>query len=48
MAEDDMLELLSANSGVPAQSLRFAIQYWASYPEKIDSEIAAADAAEET
>jgi hypothetical protein len=44
LAEDAMMNLLSANSGVP---LRIAIHYWASYPEEIDSEIAAADAAED-
>lgn len=47
LAEDAVMNLLSANSGVPLRSLRIAIHYWASYPEEIDSEIAAADAAED-
>jgi hypothetical protein len=47
LAEDDVLKLLSANSGVPLRSLRIAIHYWASYPEEVDSEIAAADTAED-
>jgi hypothetical protein len=33
---------------MPVRSLRITIRYWASYPDEIDAEIAAADAAEET
>ena len=29
------------------RSLRIAIRYWASYPDEIDAEIVAADAADE-
>lgn len=33
--------------GMTARSLRIAIRYWASYPDEIDAEIVAAEAADE-
>lgn len=47
LAEDDVLGLVSGNSGVPVRLLRIAIHYWASYRDEIDSEIASARAAED-
>lgn len=47
LAEDDVLSLVSSNTGVPERSLRIAVHYWASYPQEIDSEIASAQAAED-
>jgi hypothetical protein len=47
LPEDELLKLIAENTGMPARSLRIAIRYWASYPDEIDTEIAAADAADE-
>jgi hypothetical protein len=47
LAEDDLLAMVGANTGVPVRFLRIAIRYWASYPAEIDAEIATADRAEE-
>jgi hypothetical protein len=47
LPEDDLLGLVSENTGMPVRSLRIAIRYWASYHDEIDAEIAAADVAEE-
>jgi hypothetical protein len=47
LAEDDLLALVTANTGIALRLLRTAIRYWASYPDEIDAEIAAAQAAED-
>lgn len=47
VSEDDLLALVAANTGVAVRLLRIAIRYWASYPGEIDTEIAAAQAAED-
>src|SRR5215475_14042617 len=47
LSGDELLELVSGNTGVHIGSLHTAIKYWASYPTEVDAEIAAADAAEE-
>jgi len=47
LSEDDLLALVASNTGVPVRLLRIAIRYWASYPDEIDTEIAAAQAAED-
>jgi hypothetical protein len=47
LTEEDILALVTKNTGVPARLLRIAIRYWASYPSEIDSEIAAAQVAED-
>jgi len=47
LAENDLLAMVSGNTGVPVRLLRIAIRYWASYPAEIDAESAAADRAEE-
>jgi hypothetical protein len=47
LTDDDVLALVGGNTGVPARLLRIAIRYWASYPDEIDSEIAAAQVAED-
>jgi hypothetical protein len=47
LSEPELLTLVTENSGVPAQLVRIATGYWAAYPEEIDAEIAAANAAEE-
>jgi hypothetical protein len=47
LSADELLELIAGNTGVHVELLKRAIRYWASYPEEVDAEIAAADAAEE-
>jgi hypothetical protein len=47
LSEDGLLALVAANTGVAVRLLRIAIRYWASYPGEIDTEIAAAQAAED-
>jgi hypothetical protein len=44
--DDDLLNLVSGNTGIALRLLSTAVRYWAAYPEEIDSEIAVADAAE--
>jgi hypothetical protein len=45
--DNEVLELVVANSGVPMRQVRTALSYWASYPEEIDSDLQLADAAEQ-
>ena len=47
LAERELLAMLAENTGVPVRMIRVATGYWAAYPDEIDAEIAAADAAEE-
>lgn len=47
LEELDLLALVSENSGVPSRLISVAIGYWAAYPDEVDAEIDAADAAEE-
>jgi hypothetical protein len=47
LAEDELLAMLADNTGIPVRLLRIAVRYWASYPDEIDAEMAAADTAEE-
>jgi hypothetical protein len=44
---DDLLSLVSDNTGIALHLLTTAVRYWAVYPGEADAEIAAADAAEE-
>jgi hypothetical protein len=46
LSEDDLLALVAGNTGTPLRLIRVAITYWASYPDEIDAEIAAASTAE--
>jgi hypothetical protein len=47
LGERELLEMIAENTGIPVRSIRVATGYWASYPDEIDAEVAAADAAEE-
>jgi hypothetical protein len=47
LAEEDVLTLVSTNTGVPLRLVRTAVRYWASYPDEIDLEIGAAATAED-
>lgn len=47
LAEHDLLAMVAENTGVPVRSIRVATGYWAAYPDEVDAEIAAADAADE-
>src|ERR1022692_807996 len=46
LPEDDLLGLLAENTGLLTRLIRVAVRYWASYPDEIDAEIAAAQTAE--
>jgi hypothetical protein len=45
--DEDLLSLVSGNTGIVPRLLSTAVRYWAAYPEEIDAEIAVADTAEE-
>jgi hypothetical protein len=47
LPEDELIALLAENTGLPARSIRVAVRYWASYPDEVDAEIAAAEAAQD-
>jgi hypothetical protein len=44
---DDLLGLVSDNTGVTIRLLSTTVRYWAAYPDEVDAEIAAAEAAQE-
>ena len=46
LGEGDLLGMLAENTGVGAAQIRVAVRYLAAYPQEIDAEIDAADAAE--
>ena len=46
LSEDEILDLVATNAGVPLRLVRTAVRYWASYPVEIDAEIDGADRAE--
>lgn len=43
LGEDQLLDLVAVNSGVPLRMLRIALGYWASFSSEVDNEIAVAD-----
>jgi hypothetical protein len=47
LAEDELLTLIAENTGIAVRLIRAAVHYWASYPDEIDAEIAAAEAADD-
>ena len=47
MSQDEVLDLLAGNTGIPVRLIGVAVRYWAAYPDEIDAEIIAAGAAEE-
>ena len=48
LGEHELLMMVTENTGVGEQMIRVATGYWAAYPDEIDAEIAAAEAAEES
>jgi hypothetical protein len=44
---DDLLNMVSDNTGIASRLLAIAVRYWAAYPDEVDAEVTAADAAEE-
>lgn len=44
---DDLVNLVSDNTGIALRLLTTAVHYWAAYPGEVDAEITAAEAAEE-
>jgi hypothetical protein len=47
LRDDDLLSLVSGNTGIALRLLSTAVRYWAAYPVEIDAEIGVAEAAEE-
>lgn len=47
LADEELLSLVAENTGAPLRLVRTAVTYWASYPDEIDAEVAAASAAED-
>jgi hypothetical protein len=47
LADHDLVALIADNTGTSPRLVRTAVRYWASYPDEIDAEIAAADTAED-
>jgi hypothetical protein len=45
--ERELIAMIEENTGVSVRLIRIALGYWAAYPDEVDAEIAAADAAEE-
>ena len=43
-----LLKLVSDNAGMTTHLVSIAVRYWAGYPDEVDAEIAAADAAEDS
>ena len=43
---DELVSLVSDNTGIALRLVTTAVRYWAAYPGEVDAEIAAADAAE--
>lgn len=48
LGENELLATVAESTGVPVRLIRVATGYWAAYPDEIDAEIAAADAAEDS
>lgn len=44
---DDLISLVSDNTGVAIRLLSTAVRYWAAYPDEVDAEITVAEKAEE-
>ena len=44
---DDLVSLVSDNTGIALRLVTTAVRYWAGYPGEVDAEIAAAEAAED-
>ncbi len=47
LPRDDLVHLVGENTGIPRRLVGAAARYWASYPDEVDAEIAAADATDE-
>jgi hypothetical protein len=47
LAEEDLLSLIADNTGTQLRLVSIAVRYWASYPDEINAEIAAASTAED-
>ncbi len=46
LGEDEVLDLVVDNGGLPLRLVRTAVSYWARYPDEIDAEIELAQEAE--
>jgi len=46
LPEDRLLSMVAENTGLAVRAIHVAVRYWASYPNEINAEIAAAETAE--
>lgn len=46
LTEEEILQLVGHITGMPVRLIQVAVRYWAHYPDDIDTEIAASEAAE--
>jgi hypothetical protein len=46
LAEGDVVSLVADNAGIPARLVILAVRYWASYPDEVEAQVAAAKTAE--
>lgn len=46
MSEDQLLDMIADNSGVPIRQLRTAVAYWANYPDEVEALLEHADRVE--
>jgi len=47
LTEQEVIEMVSSNSGLDQTHVRTAIEYWGSYPQEVDERIAQTAAAEQ-
>jgi hypothetical protein len=46
LTDDDVVRLVADNAGMPARLVSIAVRYWASYPDEVEDQVAAAEAAQ--
>jgi|ERR1022692_807241 hypothetical protein len=46
LPEDDLLAMVAENTGLTVRAIHVAVRYWASYPDEINAEMAAAEIAD--
>jgi len=46
LPEDNLLAMVAENTGLTVRAIHVAVRYWATYPDEINTEIAAAETAE--
>ena len=47
LSDDEVVDLVASNTGLPMRLIRTAVRYWACYPDEVEAEIDAADRTEQ-